>query len=149
MKASKNNKMSSGKNPAEKKAEADALFDEGRLDEAIVEYKVLIAMTPGDACAHFGLCDAYHLKGDLDLALLEIGEAMRLKPDWPYYHNKMGKILESSGDRKAALAQFELAVRLKPDYEDALVNLGQLRRKRRALGHRAGASGAAPADKTE
>ena len=122
----------SRKNAAQKKAAADALLDEGRLDEAIVEYKALVTMTPEDACAHFGLSDAYHLRGDPDAALLEIGEAMRLKPDWPFYHNKMGKILESACDLEAALGQFELAVSLKPDYEDALANLRRLRRKRQA-----------------
>jgi tetratricopeptide (TPR) repeat protein len=91
-------------------------------------------MMPQDACAHFGLSDAYHLHGDLDLALIEISDAMRLKPDWPYYHNKKGKILESAGDREAAIAQFERAVSLKPDYEDALANLDRLRRKRKAAG---------------
>jgi tetratricopeptide (TPR) repeat protein len=93
-------------------------------------------MTPEDACAHFGLSDAYHLNGDLDLALVEIDEAMRLKPDWPYYHGKKGKILESAGDRDAAIAQFERAVSLKPDYEDALDNLDRLHGKRKAAGRR-------------
>ena len=89
---------------------------------------------PEDACAHFGLSDAYHLNGDLDMALVEIDEAMRLKPDWPFYHGKKGKILESAGDREAAIAQFERAVGLKPDYEDALANLERLRGKRKAAG---------------
>jgi tetratricopeptide (TPR) repeat protein len=110
----------------EKKALADALFDEGRLDEAIAEYKALIAMTPDDACAHFGLGDAYHGKRIYGLALAEIREALRLKPEWPFYHNKMGKILESAGDIDGAIGQFKLAISLKPDYEDALTTLSRL-----------------------
>jgi tetratricopeptide (TPR) repeat protein len=93
-------------------------------------------MAPQDACAHFGLSDAYHLKGELDLALIEIDEAMRLKPDWPYYHSKKGKILESAGDLEAAIAQFERAMSLKPDCEDALANFDRLRGKRKAAGRR-------------
>jgi tetratricopeptide (TPR) repeat protein len=111
------------------KARADALFDEGRIDEAIIEYKALISITPEDACAHFGLCDAYHHKGKPDMALREIDEAMRLKPEWPYYHNKKGKILEYAGDIEGAISQFERALQLKPDYADAFSNLDRLRKR--------------------
>lgn len=111
---------------AKKKELADALSDEGRIDEAIVEYKALVAMEPGDPCSHFGLCDAYHKKGMLNEALTEIDESIRLRPGWPFYNNKKGKILEAQGDTGSAIKEFEEAVRLKPDFEDALANLERL-----------------------
>jgi DNA-binding SARP family transcriptional activator len=48
---------------AKVKEHADSLAEEGRLDEAIEEYRSLIEIDPADPCSHFGLCDAYHKKG--------------------------------------------------------------------------------------
>jgi tetratricopeptide (TPR) repeat protein len=111
---------------AVKKALADTLSDEGKLDEAIVEYRALIALEPGDPCSHFGLGDAYHKKGMLTEALAEVEESIRLRPGWPFYHNKTGKILADMGDAGAAIGEFEKAIALKPDFEDAIANLGRL-----------------------
>ncbi len=113
---------------AAKKAIADALVDEGRLDEAILEYGALIAMEPGDPCSHFGLGDAYHKKSMLSEARAEVEEAIRLRPGWPFYHNRLGKILEEQGDVARAIRELEKAMELKPDYEDARANLERLKK---------------------
>ena len=61
------------------KQHADALVEEGRLDEAIEEYKAAIALDESDPCSHFGLCDAYDKKCMADAAMRELMEAMRLQ----------------------------------------------------------------------
>lgn len=109
--------------PGAKKERADALVDEGRLDEAIEEYRAAIALDPSDPCTHFGLCDAYDKKGMTDAAMRELREAMRLRPGWPYYHNRMGKLLESAGKPEEAASEYAEAVRIKPDLDDALAGL--------------------------
>ena len=111
------------------KAKAEGLLDEGRLDEAIAEYRALIELDVDDPCSHFGLCDSYNQKGMLDEALYEIDEAIRLRPGWPLYHNKKGKILEGKGDQALALIEFKAAVAIKPDLEDALKSIRRIERK--------------------
>jgi tetratricopeptide (TPR) repeat protein len=105
------------------KEHADSLAEEGRLDEAIEEYRSLIVIDPADPCAHFSLCDAYHKKGMIDEALTEIDESMRLRPGWPFYHNKKGKLLEDKGDFKGAAFEYGEALRIKPDFAVAKGNL--------------------------
>ena len=111
------------------KENAEALLDEGRLEEAIDEYRMLIGLDANDPCSHFGLCDTYHRKGMLDEALYELDESIRLRPGWPFYHNKKGKILEEKGDIALALNEFKAAVAIKPDLEDALKSIRRLERK--------------------
>lgn len=98
-------------------------MEEGRLDEAIEEYKAAIALDESDPCSHFGLCDAYAKKGMADAAIRELTEAMRLRPGWPYYHNRMGEFLESAGRMDEAAREYTEALRLKPDFVDALAGL--------------------------
>ncbi|MGA9140587.1 MAG: tetratricopeptide repeat protein [Methanocella sp.] len=111
------------KRQATTKQHADALVEEGRLDEAIEEYKAAIALDESDPCSHFGLCDAYDKKGMADAAMRELKAAMRLRPGWPYYHSRMGKLLESAGRTEEAAREYEEALRLKPDLGDALAGL--------------------------
>ncbi len=111
------------KRQATTKQHADALVEEGRLDEAIEEYKAAIALDKSDPCSHFGLCDAYDKKGMAEAAMRELKAAMRLRPGWPYYHNRMGRFLESAGRTEEAAREYEEALRLKPDLGDALAGL--------------------------
>jgi tetratricopeptide (TPR) repeat protein/predicted O-methyltransferase YrrM len=111
------------KRQATTKQHADALVNEGRLDEAIEEYRAAIALDESDPCSRFGLCDAYDKKGMADAAMRELKVAMRLRPGWPYYHNRMGRLLESAGRIGEAAREYAEAVRLKPDFGDALAGL--------------------------
>lgn len=106
-----------------KKQLADALVEEGRLDEAVEEYRAAIALDESDPCIRFGLCDAYDKKGMTDAAIQELKEAMRLRPGWPFYHNRMGKFLEYGGRMEEAAREYLEAVRLKPDFDDAMTGL--------------------------
>jgi tetratricopeptide (TPR) repeat protein/predicted O-methyltransferase YrrM len=101
------------------KERGDSLFDEGRMDEAIEEYKASVMLDPSDACSHFSLGDAYFNKGLSEEALGEIREAMRLKPHWPFYHKKLGEMMEALGRPVEAEKEYREALRLKPDLEEA------------------------------
>ncbi len=110
------------------KKRGDSLFDEGRTDEAIEEYKASIALDPSDACAHFSLGDSYFIKGLREEALAEIREAMRLKPHWPFYHRKLGEMMEAFGRLDDAVKEYEEALRLKPDLEAAKEGLARIKK---------------------
>ncbi len=118
----------------EVKENAEALLGEGRLDEAMLEYKALIALDPSDPCSHFGLCDTYHQKGMLKEALEKIDDSIGLRPGWPFYNNKKAKILEDLGETSLAVIELEEAIRIKPDFEDAKKNLKRLQKKSKRKG---------------
>jgi tetratricopeptide (TPR) repeat protein len=118
----------SKKKAASLKKHGDSLFDAGRLDEAIEEYKASIMLDPSDACAHFSLGDAYFNKGLSEEALGEIREAMRLKPHWPFYHNKLGEMMEALGRPEEAEKEYREALRLKPDLEAAREGLVHIKK---------------------
>lgn len=111
------------------KENAEALLDDGLLDEAIVEYRALVALDGDDPCSHFGLGDAYHQNGMLAEALFEIDEAIRLRPGWAFYHNKKSKVLEEKGELSLAVRELETAIGIKPDLEDARKGLKRVKRK--------------------
>ncbi|HTX44623.1 MAG TPA: tetratricopeptide repeat protein [Methanocella sp.] len=118
----------STKKAASLKKHGDSLFDAGRMDEAIEEYKASIALDPSDACAHFSLGDAYFIKGRSEEALGEIREAMRLKPHWPFYHKKLGEMMEAMGRLDEAKEEYREALRIKPDLEAAREGLARIKK---------------------
>ncbi len=117
------------RNAASLKKRGDSLFDAGRLDEAIEEYRASIALDPSDACAHFSLGDSYFIKGLREEGVGEIREAMRLKPRWPFYHRKLGEMMEALGRLDEAAKEYEEALRLKPDLEAAREGLARIKKQ--------------------
>ena len=75
-----------------------ALLSQGKLDEAIAEYRQAIRLKPDDAEAHNNLgtilCDRKH---DYEGAIAEFREAIRLKPDDAEAHHDLGAALTGQG----------------------------------------------------
>ena len=101
-----------------------ALHDQGKLDEAIAEYREAIRLKPDYAEAHYNLGIALSDQGKLDEAIAEYREAIRLKPDSADAHNNLGIALQDQGKLDEAIAEYREAIRLKPDYAEAHNNLG-------------------------
>jgi tetratricopeptide (TPR) repeat protein len=59
----------------------NALSHQGRLDEAITEYRRAIRLNPANASAHRSLGTALHDQGKADEAVAELREAIRLNRD--------------------------------------------------------------------
>ena len=92
-----------------------ALSDQGKLDEAIAEYREALRLKPDYAEAHNNLGIALSDQGKLDEAIAEYREAMRLKPDYAEAHNNLGARPEEQGKLDEAIAEYREALRLKPD----------------------------------
>ena len=67
-----------------------ALRDQGKLDEAIAEYRKAIRLKPDLAEAHHNLGIALASQGKLDEAIAEYRKAIRLKPDVAEAHINLG-----------------------------------------------------------
>ena len=99
------------------------LSKEGRLDEAINQYREALRLKPDDADAHYDLANALYRKGLGDEAISQYREDLKLSPDDPEGHNNLGAVLFQKGNLNEAITQFQEALRLKPDYANAQKNL--------------------------
>jgi len=96
---------------------------EGRLDEAISQYREALRLKPDDADTRFDLANALYRKGMWDEAISQYGEELKLSPDDPDGHNNLGVVLFQKGNLNEAITQFREALRLRPDYASAQKNL--------------------------
>jgi tetratricopeptide (TPR) repeat protein len=104
----------------------DALQREGRMAEAILQYREALRAKPGYAEAHNNLANALLALGQFPEAQAEYEEALRLKSTYAEPHNGLGNILTLTGKMDAAGPQYAEALELKPDYPEALNGLGNV-----------------------
>jgi predicted O-linked N-acetylglucosamine transferase (SPINDLY family) len=104
------------KSPQERIMLGNVLQQEGRLDEAIEQYRASIAFSPEHAESHNSLGCALLLKGELAVADERLREAIRLKPDFADAHFNLGNLHSLAGRRGDAVRSFEAAERLRPGY---------------------------------
>src|SRR5262249_25449220 len=105
-----------------------ALYEMGRLDEAIGHFREAIRLDPkASARAHNNLGLALYEMGRLDEAIGHFREAIRLDPKASAKaHNNLAPALRAKGRLDEAIAEFEQAQRLEPGWADPYNNLAWL-----------------------
>jgi tetratricopeptide (TPR) repeat protein len=106
-------------------ARADALMTQGRIDEAIAQYREVVRAEPNDSAGYNKLGGLLMRRGQARDALATIRRAVELKPDDPEAHNNLGLALMQVGQFQDAVSSMQRAVELKPDYAEARYNLAQ------------------------
>jgi protein O-mannosyl-transferase len=101
-----------------------ALDRQGRVDEAIREYRESLREKDDYAEAHNNLGVDLAQQGRLDEGMSQFLAALKSKPGYADPHNNIGTTLEKQGRFDEALAQFQAALRLRPNFPDAHYNLG-------------------------
>lgn len=101
----------------------------GRIDDAVLEFRVALSIKKDYPDAHYNLGNAYAKLGRMDDALWEYREALRLKPDDPDAHYNLGNAYDKLGRLNDAVLEYREALRLKPDDPDAHYNLGNVYNK--------------------
>lgn len=101
-----------------------ALARQGKVDEAIREYREALRLFPEYVEAHNNLGNLYLRLGRLDEAAGHLKEAIRILPDYASAWNNLGSVLQRQDLKEEACRHFEKAVALKPDYWEARHNLG-------------------------
>lgn len=101
-----------------------ALFQAGRVPEAIRHYEAALRLRPDYAEAHYNLGTAWLRLNRTGEAIAEYEAAVSLQPGSPGMQNNLATALAQAGRLPEAVAHFEAAVRLDPDYADAHHNLG-------------------------
>ncbi len=82
------------------------IHQQGRLDEAIAEFRRTISLQPLDGDLHLELAAHLFLHGRLDEAIPEIREAIRIDPKDDNLKFFLGTALEKKGDLHAAFETF-------------------------------------------
>ncbi|MEO0101381.1 MAG: tetratricopeptide repeat protein [candidate division WOR-3 bacterium] len=99
---------------------------EGKLDEAIAEFKKAVELKPNDAEGYARLANVLLEKGRIKEAIQEYEKANRLKPLDPIIKNNLGVAYQELGDLAQAEKFYREALALKPDLSLALNNLGEI-----------------------
>jgi len=103
-----------------------ALAQEGRLDEAILQYQEALRIWPNSANAHVNMGAALAHQGKYAEAIGHYNEALRRIPDYALAHGNLGKALASLGRLDEAIAHYDEALRLDPSLADVHLNLAIL-----------------------
>jgi tetratricopeptide (TPR) repeat protein len=96
----------------------------GRLAEAEVHYRRILAAVPDHADALHLLGVIAYQFGRLEMAIELIGRALQQNGNDPAYYCSCGLVLQSLKRLDEAVASHERALTLKPDYAEALINRG-------------------------
>jgi tetratricopeptide (TPR) repeat protein len=103
-----------------------AVASQGRLDEAIAEYRKALAIKPDLVAALNNLGVALAQQHRLDEAVPRLRQAVRIDPAFASAHYNLGMALHDAKDAVGAIAEFQKAVDWKPDYVAAHHQLGAL-----------------------
>jgi tetratricopeptide (TPR) repeat protein len=101
------------------------LAEQGRLDEAIANFRQALELMPTLAEAHNNLGNSLQQQGRSDLAVKHLRQALRLKEDYPEAWNNLGLILSRQRKLEEAAEAFQRALQLRPGYFRALSGIGQ------------------------
>jgi serine/threonine protein kinase/cytochrome c-type biogenesis protein CcmH/NrfG len=100
------------------------LYEHGKLDGAIAEYRKAIELDPKNAWAHNVIGAALYHQGKLDEAIAEYRKAIELDPKLALAHNNLGSALSDQGKLDEAIAADRKAVELDPSNAYTYFNLG-------------------------
>ena len=102
-----------------------AVFNKGRDDEAMDEFRKALKLNPDFPAAHNNLGMVLAKQGRMDEAMDEFQKAIMLEPNNADAHNNLGSALANKGRIEDAMDEFQQAIKLQPDYAQARNNLSR------------------------
>jgi tetratricopeptide (TPR) repeat protein len=104
------------RNPESYIAEAESLYREGKLSQAIDAYKVAVLANPSDVAAYVTLARTQLYLGDFSEAQINAEKALLLNPNNVTAHALRAKALIGQGDFLASEASINRALELDPNH---------------------------------
>jgi tetratricopeptide (TPR) repeat protein/serine/threonine protein kinase len=102
---------------------AAALKKQGKVDAAIVEYRMAIDANPKHFVPHYNLGIELNELGKQDEAIAEYRKAIALAPTFSMTHNNLGVALKAQGKLDDAIAEYRKALALDPENAAGHLNL--------------------------
>jgi tetratricopeptide (TPR) repeat protein len=101
-----------------------ALFQRGKVDEAIDHYQTALRINPNDdfTCNNLGL--ALFQKGEVTNAVAQYQKALEINPVYMEAQNNLGNALCSEGKVDEAIAHYQKALQINSEFAEAHYNLG-------------------------
>lgn len=103
---------------ATRMAQARALLDDGKAEEALAIFQALAEETPQDREARMGVAGALAAAGKISMAMDAYTEIQSEWPDFPWAYVRRGELLEKSGKFSAAVKDYKAAIKAAPDNPD-------------------------------
>jgi superkiller protein 3 len=107
-----------------------SLLQQGKLEEAIAEFRKAVELDPKYVAAHLNLAYAYDRKGQGEEAIAQYRRLIELDPGSHFAHNNMGVLYDKKGLYTEAIREFEQVLQIDPSNETALKNLENARRSK-------------------
>ena len=105
---------------------AQALYEMGRFDAAVLVYRALLRLQPDDPDTHNNLGNALTVCNQLDEAIQEFQQAIRLKPNNAAAECNLAVILAARNQLPQAKAHYHRALAIDPRFARAHLELGRL-----------------------
>lgn len=100
------------------------LYDQGKLDEAIENYRTAIKLDPKSAAAYSNLGNALQNQGKLDEAVENYQKAIELDPNNSTIYYNLGLALHDQKKLDEAIESYQQAIQLAPNDAKTYYNLG-------------------------
>jgi tetratricopeptide (TPR) repeat protein len=104
----------------------ECLRETGRLDEAVVQIRIGLAIDPDQPDAHNSLGLIHHAQHRLELAEESLRAALLLRPRFPMAMINLGMVLQEQRRLKEAAESFRSALEIEPANPMGCSNLGQI-----------------------
>lgn len=99
-------------------------LSQGKLEEAIADYRHALKHDPGSEDIHYNLGIALGRIGSDEEAITHYLEAIRILPDYAEAHNNLGNLLVKQGKYDDALDHFQIALDVNPESASTHNNIG-------------------------
>src|SRR5712692_8026894 len=109
-------------------ARGNTYFNQGKFNEAVIEYRNVIQADPKDAVAHYKLAQTYLALGglsNLQRGFAEMSRAVEFDPELYEAQVKLGELYLLAGDVKKAKEKAALALELEPESPEGQILLGK------------------------
>ena len=100
------------------------LYEKGQVDQAIIRFRISLAIQPDDAEAEQNLGAALAKKGLLDEAIVRFQKALTIRPNFAEAHRHLGDALLRKDQLDEAILHFQKAVAIRPDLAELHESLG-------------------------
>lgn len=104
-------------------ARADTELSEGKVEEAVANYRQACENAPENAAFRYKYSVALHRVGDLETERTQLEEAVKINPSLAEAQKQLGYLLARRGDVAGAVEHFGMAAQAQPDWVDAWINL--------------------------
>ena len=104
---------------------AETLSDNGRLDDAILEFKEVLRISPEFPGVHFALGQLYWRKKDTEHAMEQLKLALHEDPNQPLAHYYVGDMLVDQQDYQEAIPHLKFALSVYPELTRAHFLMGK------------------------